>query len=209
MKLSEVSSQIFFREVDKHFIKLVSKDKEILRTSVAVLYRQSEKWDGQIVLKNVPNKEKELLYYIWLAEYLPEEFRCLYKLELEKKIEKKVPEVDRDLFLSFLETPAYLKIYLLESSRFFKTTEEFFGWLKQVRPSPKLIFRKKEDLKYIYNPINHSRIRGYRDKGSLGSQFIGNEEWIKDYQNSEEEEERNKLRKIYSDTAEIIKGFIQ
>lgn len=208
MKLFEVSSQSFCRELDKHFITLVSQSEETLRTSVAVLYRQSEKWKGTFVLKLDSYSEKEFLWYILLSFHLPKEYQALYRLELEEKIRSKVPREDRELFLAFLD-PGYLKSFLLNSTRFFRTTEEFFGWLKQVRKIPQIRFRRDIDLKQIYNPINHSRIRGYRDKGSLGSQFVGDSEWRKDYLNSSQEELREISEKLYSDTAEIIKGFIE
>lgn len=212
MKLSNTDSQTFFREWDYRCREKVQvfKMNGSLRTTVSVYYDRAEK-DNRVVLRSrlKSYREKDVLGAILLYHYLDEDIKPLIKLELEQLITKHCPLEDQDQFLDFLEVLGYMKCYILESHRFFKNTNEFFGWLLGLNNNLVLYSTVPTDEKFLYNPVNHSRHRGYRDKGSLGSSFIGDKEWILDWSNSEEERRREEYRRLCKDTAEIVRGFTE
>lgn len=213
MKLKEVPSGIFFHEIERQMTKIVKEQTEALRTSVVVAYRQSEKRKDRINnyfsidIKN--NTEKELLFWILYVWYLPEDLRGLYRMMLEERIKRKCSIDQRDLFRELLKSKGYILNYLLFSTQYFKTTEEFFGWLLTKRNIPEYKFISPRDIKFENNPVNHSRIRGYRDKGSLSLKYDFNQDWKIDISNHEEEERRKELLKEYHDTALFIRGWIE
>jgi hypothetical protein len=127
---------------------------------------------------------------------------------LEEKIKRKCSIDQRDLFRELLKSKGYILNFLLSSS-YFKTSEEFFGWLLFKRNIPEYKYITPRDTKFENNPINHSRIRGYRDKGSLSLEYDFNQEWINDISNQEEEERRKELLKEYHDTALFISGWLE
>lgn len=207
-----VDSQSFFKEVDRISTILVSRVETSLRNAVLDTYnRLRGKPNGEMRLKLRSYKEKNILREILLIHYLPEDIRSVLKLEMEGIIATRVPIEDQELFYQFLENLGFLKCYILDTSRFFKRPEEFFGWLsvKNEGITCKVYFYQKPDYKWIYNPIKHSRHRGYRDKGALGSSFTGDKEWKKDYLNRLEEEEREEREKLHRDKNLFIKGFIE
>jgi hypothetical protein len=212
MKLKEVPSGIFFHEIERHMSKIVKEQTEALRTSVAVAYRQSEKKKDRInnyfSIDIKKYSEKELLFWILYVWYLPEDLRGLYRMMLEEKIKRKCSIDQRDLFRELLKSKGYILNFLLSSS-YFKTSEEFFGWLLFKRNIPEYKYITPRDTKFENNPINHSRIRGYRDKGSLSLEYDFNQEWINDISNQEEEERRKELLKEYHDTALFISGWLE
>lgn len=212
MKLLDTDSQTLFREWDRicrEKIQLYEMNRS-LRTTVSVYYDRSRK-DPQIELRTRCRSYslKDILGSIVLYHYLDEDLKPFVKLELEQVITKYTPLEDRDQFLDFLETLGYIKCYLLESSRFFKNECELFGWLCALDRNLKIQVWKQPDFKWLNNPVNRSRHRGYRDKGSLGSSFIGRKEWIRDWSNLKEEEEREEYLKLCKDTAEIVRGFTE
>lgn len=209
MLISRCSSTVFLRELNRNLQIHVEKINEDLTTSVSVVYRHFEKQeDGIDRLKLKSYSEKEILFGILISHELPEETQAVIKIKMEEVINHRVSDLlDRELFLAFLSEKHYLLEYILNSSRFFTTTEEFFGWLREEHIL-KYYFHKKVDYKFINNPINHSRRRGYRDQGSMGLQFNPSTEWKEDYLNRLWEEKREELLEITKDTISIIIGSL-
>lgn len=192
--------------------EFVSKNLTVLRSSVEVTY-DSLRMNSSDIHMNTRLKldnytEKEILWTILMTTYLPDDIRCVYQIELAQQIRRRVPLDDRELFLELLRIGrGQILCYLMDTSYLFRTTNELFGWILRQRKVPRIQFVKFQDVKYWNNPVNHSRKRGYSDKGTLGSYKVETE-WIKDWSNSLEEEKRAEREKDIKDLTSLILNFV-
>lgn len=210
MKIS--SSQIFCKEVDRIMTSFVEANLTVLRDSVTNTYdnlrRNSQQVNLNVHLKLDNYSEKEIMFTILLCKYLPEDLQAVYHIDLSEQIKRRVQKDRREIYYRFhFLTKGALLCLLMETSMTFKTTEEFFGYLLQRRRCPQLKFTKTWDTKFENNPVNHSRVRGYRDKGTLGSYKIDTE-FIRDWSNRLAEEERRQQKKDMKDLALFIEGSV-
>lgn len=209
MRLS-TSNEYIVREIDKICRSKVSEINTSGRETCLRTYDNYAKNCElkRLVFRHASLKRKRLFIEILYTHYLHEDIRALFQEELLRVVSKMSNLLDRELFKKFVYNKGLQINYLFETSHLWKTDNDFFGSLKAIEFETKVFVRRHVDEKYLFNPIVHSRVRGYRDKGSLGSTFYGNKEWLKDYRSTAENNKRLERRQSAEFLADFIEGWI-
>lgn len=198
----------FISETRSWLRKLATEANLSLRTSVSASPTGQETTNCELLLHCSLSSYKDLCVWALISNYLDYEVRDIFKVYLEDQYIQKFTgdKLQEEIFRLLLENEAQAILYITDSSFLWKTSDEFFGYLGQFKPKfqPKFKYKIRRD-KNVTTPVNHSRHRGYRDKGSLGKNSISNKEvasdcWVteKYYLKKEEEEaQRDSVQLIY------------
>lgn len=209
MLFKDIDPQILVREIDKFMKTLVTEDERILRDSVSMMYRQSEKGrriNDRMVLKLCNKKLETQLFYSLYSHYLPEDLRALFQEMLIERFKGGQWEFTERRIQLFLSNKGLLLNFILTYQKKWKTSQGFFGWLRKDRQRPRFLFLRGSDDTFLFNPINHSRKRGHRDYGATGPSSP--DKYIIRSRELREEMERDVLRQETEDTLAIIEGWI-
>lgn len=208
MKFDSLEEEVVLqKQLEKMLILRAEKENLSLRTSVSV-----SPTTATTNMEMKLNLGHSLSYKQFLVEcicswYFPEDTRVLYQVLLEEKKFRyglsKVTEIEL-----LLSSKVQMLNFILHSSVLGRNSCELFGFIKQQKLlQPKIVYRENRDQRVFQEP-NRSRVRGYRDKGSLGKNSISSTEVSHDYQMVLKQQQLEEERQLQKDTSEFLRGFL-